>query len=282
MFLKTHTISKKGTFFALLIFSCFVLNEIACTKLIKKENRTSEFESPVENKILVAKILAKNSDRLKSFKDLKALAEISIHFPQKKIKRKNIILLRNDPAIRFEVLSIFGRPFLYFTADSQQTTVYYPDRNTIFRGASSPENIARILGTNIELNSVLTFLSGNFNTSPPSQKIELSESKDFYLIKFFLKNNKTRHVFVDKENYLPTQITDHDLHEDEIITIQYSDYNKINNYSLPFKIKIKHPKKKQEIIVRYKKVLLNQGVSDESFTIPFFKGVKILPLEGHS
>ena len=219
---------------------------------------------------------------MKSFEDLKALAEISIHFPQKKIKRKNVILLRNDPAIRFEVLSISGKPFLYFTANSQHTTVYYPDRNTIFKGASSPQNIARILGTNIELNNIITFLSGNFNTPPQFQKIELYESKDFYLIKFFLKNNKTRSVFVDKENYFPSQINYYNLDENDMITIQYSDYKKINNYSLPFKINIKRPKKKQEIIIKYKKVLLNQGVPSASFTIPFLRGVKILPLEGHS
>ena len=219
---------------------------------------------------------------MKYFEDLKALAEISIHFPQKKIKRKNVILLRNDPAIRFEVLSISGKPFLYFTANSQHTTVYYPDRNTIFKGASSPQNIARILGTNIELNNIITFLSGNFNTPPQFQKIELYESKDFYLIKFFLKNNKTKSVFVDKENYFPSQINYYNLDEDDMITIQYSDYKKINNYSLPFKINIKRPKKKQEIIIKYKKVLLNKGISDASFTIPFLRGVKILPLEGHS
>tara|TARA_B100000315_G_scaffold94826_1_gene87160 strand:+ start:14142 stop:14987 length:846 start_codon:yes stop_codon:yes gene_type:complete len=279
VFLKKHTITKKETFFVLLLFSCFIVNETACTKLIKKESRPSEFESPIENEILVDKILAKNSERLKSFEDLKALAEISIHFPQKKIKRKNVILLRNDPAIRLEVLSISGKPFLYFTADSQHTTVYYPDRNTIFRGASSPENIARILGTNIELNNIVTFLSGNFNIPPQFQKIELYESKDFYLIKFLLKNNETSRVFVDKENYLPSQINSGNLDDDDTITIQYSDYIKINNYSLPFKINIKRPKKKQEITVKYKKALLNQGVSSESFTIPFFRGVKILPLE---
>ena len=282
MFLKKHTFTKKRAFFVLLLFSCFIVNEIACTKLIKKESRSSEFKVPVEDKILIAKILAKNTERLKSFKDLKALAEISIQFPLKKIKRKSVILLRNDPAIRLEVLSISGKPFMYFTANSQHTTVYYPDRNTIFKGASSPENIARILCIQLELNNIITFLSENFNISSQFQKIELNESKDFYLMKFFLKNNKTKRVFVDKENYLPSQIKGYNLNEDDIITIQYTDYKKINNYSLPFKINIKRPEKKQEIIIKYKKVLLNQGISDSFFTIPVFKGVKILPLEEHS
>lgn len=282
VFLKKHIFTKKRAFFTLLLFSCFIVNEIACTKLIKKESRSSEFGVPIENKILIAKILAKNSARLKSFKDLKALAEISIQFSQKKIKRKSVILLRNDPAIRLDVLSISGKPFMYFTADSQHTTAYYPDRNTIFKGASSPENIARILGTNIELNNLITFLSGNFNISSEFQKIELNEGKDFYLMKFIFKNNKTKRVFVDKENYLPSQIKGYNLDEDDIINIQYNDYRKINNYSLPFRINIKRPEKKQEIIIKYKKVLLNQGVSDASFTVPILRGVKMLPLEEHS
>ena len=237
---------------------------------------------PIEDKLLIAKILAKSSERLKSFKDLKALAKIVIQSPQRKIRRKNIILVRNDPAIRFEVLSISGKPFLYFTADSQHATVYYPDRNTIFRGASSPENIARILGTHIELKNIVTILSGNFNIPSQFQKIELNESKDFYLMKFFLKNNKTKRVYVDKETYLPSQIEDYNLDEDDTIVIQYDDYKKTNNYSLPFKINIKSLKKKQEIIIKYKKAFLNQGVPDSSFTIPINKGVKIFPLEGHS
>ena len=87
---------------------------------------------------------------------------------------------------------------------------------------------------------------------------------------------------MDKENYFPSQINYYNLDENDMITIQYSDYKKINNYSLPFKINIKRPKKKQEIIIKYKKLLLNQGVPSASFTIPFLRGVKILPLEGHS
>ena len=277
MFLKRQTIAKKNLF-TLLLLSCFTVNEIACTKLIKETTQPSELKVPVESKILITKILTKSSDRLVYFKDLKALAEIAIKFSLKKIKRKNVVHLRNDPALRFEVLSISGKPFIYFTVNSLQTSIYYPDNNTIYRGASSPKNIARIIGTNIELNNIFTILSGNFKIPSKFQKIELYENKDFYLITFYFKNNGTKNVFVDKKNYLPSMIEYQDS-EGDLISIQYADYKQINNYFLPFVINIKRAEKHQEIDIRYKKVSLNQGVSDASFTIPIFKGVKILPLE---
>ena len=279
MFLKRQTIAKKNLF-TLLLLSCFTVNEIACTKLIKETNQPSELKVPVESKILITKILTKSSDRLVYFKDLKALAEIAIKFSLKKIKRKNVVHLRNDPALRFEVLSISGKPFIYFTVNSLQTSIYYPDNNTIYRGASSPKNIARIIGTDIELNNIFTILSGNFKIPSKVQKIELYENKDFYLMTFYFKNNETKNVFVDKENYLPSMIEYQDS-EGDLISIQYADYKQIDKYFLPFVINIKRAEKNQEIDIRYKKVSLNQGVSDSSFTIPTFRGVKILPLENN-
>ena len=278
MFLKRRNITKKAPFFTLLLLSIFIVHETACTRLIKEASPPSESKVSVEDKILIAKILAKISERMKNFKDLRALAEITFQFPQKKIKRKNIVLLRNDPAVRFEVLSISGKPFMYFTANNLHTSIYYPESNTIFKGNSSPQNIVRIIGANIKLNNIVAILSGNLNIPSKFQRIELNESKEFYLMKFFFKNNKTKQIFVDKENYLPSKIIYND-DEGDLINIQYRDYKQVDNYFLPFVININLVGKYQEILIKYKKVQLNQGISDSSFSISVYKGMKILPLD---
>lgn len=272
---------KKGTLIALLLFSCFILNEIACTRLIKRAPLPSELKTPAEEKALLTTILSKASDRLKYLKNMKAFAETTIQLPQKKVKRKNIILFRNDPSIRFEGLSISGKPFMYFISNNKNSSIYYPDRNVLFEGAYSPSNIARIIGFNIELKKIISILSGNFDIPTETQKVALKESKDYYLMTFSLKNNITKEVFLDKESYLPLELIEYDLTKNDIIKVQYRNYKKINNYFLPLIIKIEKPKKNLEILIRYISVFLNQGIPDSSFTLPIIKGVKILPLSNH-
>lgn len=272
----THTITKKRAllFFLLLVF--FPLNEIACSKHPKTAVLTPGLKVPAHKEQLLSKIIAKHSERRKKFRDLKAIAEISIQTPQKKFRRKNVVILRNDPAIRFEVLSITGKPFIYFIANNRNTSIYYPDSNTLLKGVSSPESFSRIIGVRIELNSILNVLTGNFALPAPNQELELKESRDYYLLQFLTENNKKQTVFLDKTNYLPLKIDEYS--EDGNILIEFRDYRDVEGYQLPFMVSIKQTEKKQAIRVKYKKVFLNRGVSDASFSFPVKSNMKILPL----
>lgn len=273
--------SQKGPFITFLLFCSFLVSEISCSSLIKKTSHPVKLSIPVEEKSILADILAKTSERLHYLNDLKAIAEISVQFPTKKIKRKSIIIFRNDLSIRFEVLSMSGQPFMYFVADSEKTVIYYPDNNILYKGNYSSKNINRIIGINLDLEDIIANLSGTFNIPSRFQNIVLNESKDYYLIKFFLAGSKTKEVFINKESYLPVKLIEYSFEEKEIIKVQFSEYKEIANYFLPFMIKIEAPQKKRMVLIKYKTVLLNQGVPDSSFTIPVSEGVKIELLENN-
>ncbi len=277
--IKVDLSFRKGSLFTLLLLIFFIGNETACSRLTKKPTQSLDFKVLSQEKSLIFKIMAKASERMKYFKSLKALAEVSVKFPQKKIKRKNIIIFRNDPSIRFESLSVLGRPFMYFTASKEATSLYYPDRNTLYKGGYSPKNMARIIGIAIDLQNIVTILSGNFTIPSNFKNVVLNESKDYYLMKFFLLNNRNKEVFLDKESFLPLQVVEYITDEDDVITVEFNNYKKINNYFLPFRIKIELPKKKSKIFIKYLSAQLNQGVLDSSFELPIQKGVKIFPLE---
>lgn len=271
---------NKGTLFvAFLLLSCFIISEISCSSLSKKASHPVELKVPVKEKIILTGILAKNARRLQYFEDLKAFAEISIQYQKKKIKRKNIIIFRNDQSVRFEVLSITGTPFIYFISNKEETSIYYPDSNVLLKGPYSPKNIARIIGVNLELEDIVTNLSGNFAIFPQLQTIILYESNDYFLIKLFLGDQIIKEIYIDKETYLPLKLVKYNSNDMDIMIVHFSDYKKINNYFLPFVIKIESPQKKIEIFLRYNKVKLNQGVSDSSFVFPINKDMQIMPLE---
>lgn len=256
--------------------------------MIKKSTQPLERKSLPQEKALLAKIFEKNFERSKNFKDLKAFTEITLKFPQKRLKRKmrtlkrkNVIFLRNDPSIRFETLSILGRPFMYFTANKETAAIYYPDRNILYKGTSSPQNYAKILGFSISLEKILIILSGNFIVPSETQKIELNENNEGYLLKFFLLNSRTKEVWLDKENFLPQKVIEYDKNENDIITVRFNNYTKISDYFLPFSINIEIPQKSLKIFFHYKSAELNQGIADSFFSLPINKGVKILPIEAN-
>ena len=248
-----------------------------------------ELEKPPQEKALLAKIFEKNLERSKSFKDLKALTEITLKFPPKKsmtrkmrtLKKKNVIFLRNDPSVRIETLSFLGRPFLYITANKETFAIYYPDRNTLYKGTSSPQNLAKKFGISISLEKLLLILSGNFAVPSETQKIELNESSEGYLLKFLLLDNSIKEVLLDKENFLPQKVIEYNENGNSIIIIEYNNYTKISDYFLPFGINIEIPPKSTKIFLRYKSAKLNQGISDSFFSLPLNKGAKILPIEAN-
>jgi len=264
----------------LLLCICIIGSETACSGLIKKSTQPLERKSLPQEKALLAKIFEKNFERSKNFKDLKAFAEITLKFPQKKLKRKNVIFLRNDPSIRFETLSILGRPFIYFTANKETAAIYYPDRNILYKGTSSSQNFAKKFGISISLEKILIILSGNFIVPSETQKIELNENNEGYLLKFLLKN-RTKEVLLDKGNFLPQKVIEYDKNKKNIITVRFNNYTKISDYFLPFSINIEIPQKSLKIFFHYKSAELNQGIADSFFSLPINKGVKVLPIEAN-
>jgi hypothetical protein len=96
----------------------------------------------------------------RAFSDLRTLASMTVDRRGKRQQLAGVLLARRPSAVRFEVLSPFGAPFLLATVAEGQLRAYSAATNEAVVGPATPEVTAKLLSLPFDANDLVSVLAG--------------------------------------------------------------------------------------------------------------------------
>jgi outer membrane lipoprotein-sorting protein len=103
--------------------------------------------------------------RWQEFRDLRALADVDVKKGSERHRVSGVILARAPVSVRFEALSPFGQPFLFFAVHEGRITAYNAASNEATVGPATAETAAEVLSLPVEPEDLVALLSGR--VAPP-------------------------------------------------------------------------------------------------------------------
>ncbi len=107
------------------------------------------------------------AERRNALKSMRALARLHYRHPEGNDSSREAIAVARPDRLRVEVLSLFGAMFV-LTAEDGRFTAYARQENTVYRGASSPENMWRYARIGLPVADLVDLVLGT-----PPQRTEI-------------------------------------------------------------------------------------------------------------
>lgn len=103
--------------------------------------------------------------RWREFRDLRALADVSVQKGGERQRLTGVLLVRGPASMRLEALSPFGQPYLLVLVHEGRLTAYDAAKNEALVGPATAETIAGVLGLPLEPEDLVAVLAGR--AAPP-------------------------------------------------------------------------------------------------------------------
>jgi len=226
-------------------------------------------------------ILNSFRERRAVFLDLRAMAKISIRSSRGNYQAKQIVILRRPASLRLETLGFIGNPSLYLLAHRDHLILYSPYEKKFVRGKAVAANIFKLAGLPLTVGEVLDLLSGGVPSLSDSSRAILAyhAGEDLYWLQIFLDNGRPyQRTWIGAEDLAPKGYQLYDSLGKVYLMAEYENYNLLNGYLFPYKVKIHLPQEKVYIELTYQEVSLNQGVPASLFQLPVPPNVDIIEL----
>jgi outer membrane lipoprotein-sorting protein len=110
-----------------------------------------------------AELEAALAARREAVRSVRALARLRYRDAEQSVSSREAIVVARPDRVRVEVLSVFGSVFL-LVADDGQMTAYSRDKNTVYRGQASPQNLQRYVRLGLPVEELVNIVLG---TPPP-------------------------------------------------------------------------------------------------------------------
>jgi len=107
----------------------------------------------------ISEVIRAMETRRDAIQSLRAVARMRYTSPNESRKAKQIIVAERPDRLRLEVLSPFGTVFVLAASDGT-LAAYSRDEGAVYRGAASPENLARYAGVDLPVATAVDLLLG--------------------------------------------------------------------------------------------------------------------------
>ena len=102
-------------------------------------------------------ILVAVDTQRQALKSLTAELQLDVWKDDQRIKLKQLMAVDHQGRVRLEMISSFGHPVTSLTSDGARLMIYDSEQRRFFLGASSAENIARLIDTDRPFRIVISF-----------------------------------------------------------------------------------------------------------------------------
>ncbi|MBI2876850.1 MAG: DUF4292 domain-containing protein [Candidatus Tectomicrobia bacterium] len=233
-----------------------------------------------------------------SFRDLQAMALVSIRSPWGTFRSRQLIRLRkNPPFLRMETLGPIG-PSLYVLADEKQLLLYSPFEGRLLRARPSPDQVRKLIRLPLSVPEVVNLLAGLL---PPlgdgAWQVSLSyqEKRQQYWLQLSSAGDRPyQRAWMGADMALQGyQLYDADGRVTLIAHYQGSPQpgegpksegggagaSLANRYVSPRAIQVYLPREKTFLELTYQELNLNEGLPDFLFELPVPPGVEVQEME---
>ena len=176
---------------------------------------------------------------------------------------------------RLEIFSPVGIASLT-TCDGKTLAAYFPQENTIYRGAATPLNVALYLRVVLSVKEAVNLLLGfpAVHTSAAEARMSLDEGRGRYRLELSLANAGKQVLWFDERTLLLAKSEEIASDGSPLFAVSFADYREINGLRFPFEIAFFAEQGKWQVTLYYERVELNPSLADHLFTLPSRPGVK--------
>lgn len=197
--------------------------------------------------------------------DLKSLVRATVTKNKKSQSFKQALLVRGDDALRLDTLDIFGRPRGVFIHDNSETLLYDIGQNRMYRGREAWDVMEKIIGAVGDFNEYISLLSGNIPRLNTLKLVSgrLGFEKKLYKLDTLDPSGRIRFLIdMDAFTLNPVKLVK-EVDFQDVYSVRWEDYKKLGDYYFPHRIVVTRPD--GELVIKYRKPVINSGITRESF-----------------
>jgi hypothetical protein len=220
-------------------------------------------------------LLANFAARRQALAGLRGLARVVYADPRDKGTAKQAVAVSAPDRFRLELFSPIGIASLS-ACDSHVLAAYFPKEKTIYRGAATPDNIARFTRVMLSPREVVGVLLG-LPVLPQYQQagpVTFDADRGWYRLGLTVREGGAQVWWFDARTLLLTRwevLGDNDA---VVARMNLADYRAVNGQEFPFEVVLADIRSQQEVSLYYEKVELNPDLPDTLFTLAPLKGVQ--------
>lgn len=202
--------------------------------------------------------------------NLKTIAHLTLNTPDKNLSTKEVFIIKRDLALRVETINFFGHPTMYLVSNNKDLLVYFPFEGKFLRTEATRKNLYKWTGVNLNFSQIIKILSGIAPLSMDTKRIRgiyKSAEKKYILQIYNNEENILEEIWIEADRLIPTRSLLFSPEGDVLLDVKYHHFKKVQDYLLPFSIKIILPKENTDIKIVYKKVYINQELSEDIFRL---------------
>jgi len=207
---------------------------------------------------------------------LKSFVQTTVETRDRKRSLRQVLLVRGSQALRVDTLSLLGQPLGVYIFDGQKlkgqrSVLYDTRRNRVFQGIEVREMLGKTLGIQLNLEEYVRVFAGNI---PRLETLKMTggtlnqEGTTYQLTGIDPEDKSRMEIEIDAYTLLPVKVK-RTLRDGKVIHIQWQDYRLIEGQEFPHRIAIEFPAEKAGLTLVFSEPVLNAGIPDESFKLPF-------------
>ncbi len=218
--------------------------------------------------------------RQRSFQTLRGLVRVEYEDGKRKESGRQVVAVAGPDRFRLETFSPVGLASLA-VCDGEKLAVYFPQENTVYRGAATPLNLARFLGVALSPREAVALLLGllPLDGEGAQVKLGLEENEGLYRLELFWPNAEKQLFWFDRHTLHLLRSKEFGPHQAPSFEAYFAAYQKVQDLWFPLEMTFLDQESHRRVVLSYERVELNQDLPAELFTFPPQPGTKEVVLD---
>jgi outer membrane lipoprotein-sorting protein len=218
--------------------------------------------------------------RRQTLTSLRGLARLVYKDSQDKGTAKQAIAVAAPDRFRWELFSPIGVAALV-TSDGQVLSTYFPSEKVLYRGAATPENVARFTRVQLSPREVVGLLLGA-PTLPSTRDfctVRLDVDRDWYQLHCSDSAGDKLDLWFERKTLWLRRAETSTAAGMLTKRMELADYRTVGDQKFPFEIVLSDFQNQQQASILYERVELNPHPSDSIFTLAAISGVREIDVD---
>ena len=227
----------------------------------------------------VAELDAALAARRHAVQGLRAVARLRYTDGADTASARQAVVVERPDRVRVEVLSMLGAVFLLVT-NRGQLTAYVRDEHTVYRGAASPQNLARYARIGLPVDALVDLLLATPSAGAGGGPADVSfDSQRGAVLLQRVGDGETHRVWFS-ERALPVAAEVSDAAGDTAWRARFDDYQEAGGLAVATHVAVELPASAQALDVVLQDVDVNPRVDPSLFALQAPPGSRLVELPG--
>ena len=201
--------------------------------------------------------------------NVKSMVKSAIKTQEKNHNLKQVLLVDGETSLRLDTLSLFGQPVGVLISDTTQILLYDPKSNKLYRNREVWDIMIQTFGTVFDFREYISVFSGKI---PRLASLTLkdvrwdSKTGNYHITAVDAERNDQLEIEVDTQTLLPVRLVKLENGK-QVYAVQWENYKKVEERLFPHTITVQRPQSGDELVMKFKNPLINQGVPKDAFRL---------------